>query len=179
MSHVQGEVGQTLQPSFNLREEYIDPSEHREYYCACYGDAWRHAHGSLEGYDENTYFSAAVEHYTDDPKSVCIIYDNDEPVGLVDMDSGKGRHAGYGWISLLYLKPEYRHKGLGVQLLARAIMKYDGMGMNSIRLNVAEDNGDALSFYRKWGFRELSSVPGATGGRLLLMERKLRCFEDV
>ena len=96
---------------------------------------------------------------------------------LLDLDTGRGSHAGYGWISLLYLCPEYRYRGLGVQLLGRAVAKYRRLGRRSIRLHVAEDNTAALAFYRANGFEELSREPGAHAP-LLLMEKTLRRLSD-
>ena len=102
----------------------------------------------------------------------------DKPAGLVDLDTARGAHAGYGWISLLYLKPEYRHRGCGAQLLARAMFFYAGLGRRALRLHVAEDNADAIAFYRRWGFTQLGSE-NAGGSRLLLMERKLEVRRDA
>ena len=75
-------------------------------------------------------------------------------------------------MSLLYLCPEYRGQGLGVQLLGRAVTKYRRLGRRSVRLHVAEDNQAALAFYRANGFTELSRAPGAEA-ELILMEKKL------
>lgn len=159
--------------SVMFRDEAIDPREHRDFYCSCYADAWKSAHGSLKGFNPEPYYLSAVEHYLYDPKSVFMIYHGDKPVGLLDLDSAKGAHAKYGWVSLLYLSEEYRHQNYGVQVIGRAIVKYSLAGMTSLRLLVSEDNKDALAFYRKWGFRELSSQTGANS-RLLLLERDLR-----
>lgn len=156
-----------------LRDERIDPRKHREFYMSCYADAWEAAHGDLSGYNGEIYYSSAVEHYLHDSGSVIAIYDGEAPVGLLDLDTERGAHAGYGWLSLIYLKPEYRHRGLGIQLLGRALVKYELAGRRSMRLHASEDNKDALAFYRKWGFRELSSQSGASS-RLLLLERDLR-----
>ena len=93
-------------------------------------------------------------------------------MGLVDMDTRRGAHADYGWLSLLYLKPEFRRRGMGIQLLGRAIMHYRGLGRRALRLTVAEDNAPALAFYRRWGFHVLGSERGRFGD-ILLMEKKI------
>ena len=116
--------------------------------------------------------SEAKAHYEADSESVAVIYSGSEPIGLVDMDTLRGAHAGYGWISLLYLNSDFRSKGYGIQLLGRAIGKYGRLGRNALRLLVSEDNGAAIGFYKKYGFRRLSAQPG-TNAELLLMERRL------
>lgn len=162
----------------DLRHEFIDPAKEADYYNQCYSNSWLAAHGSLNGYNANTYLSCAIEHYRQDPESVQRLYYNDEPAGLLDLDVDRGSHAGYGWITLLYLEPEFRSKGCGIQLLSRAMLKYERLGRKSLRLHVAEDNRAALKFYKKWGFKELSSQPG-NDCRLILMERKLGGHEYI
>ena len=90
----------------------------------------------------------------------------------------RGAHAQYGWISLLYLREDYRGRGFGIQLLARPLRDYADMQRNALRLLVSSDNERALKFYKRCGFRQLSTQPGAAG-ELLLMERKLGGSRDA
>lgn len=155
-----------------LRDEVLDPQKEREYYTACYADAWQFAHGDLRGFDADTYLRAARRHYEKDSKSLLHVYVGDEDAGLLDLDTERGAHAGYGWISLLYLRPEYRGRLCGIQLLARAYNKYLALGRKAIRLQVAEDNIAAMKFYEHWGFEKLSYEYGLSS-KLWLMEKKL------
>lgn len=158
--------------------ESFDPASDPQYYKDCYRDAWRAAHGTDAGYSPTPYYLSALEHYSRDSGAVLRMLDGDRPVGLVDLDPERGAYAGIGWISLLYLCEEYRHRGCGVQLLARARFFYCALGRRALRLHVAEDNAAALAFYRRWGFRELSRENGSHGA-LLLMEKKLGGYDDV
>ena len=158
--------------------ESFDPASDPQYYKDCYRDAWRAAHGTDAGYSPTPYYLSAQEHYSRDSGAVLRMLDGDRPVGLVDLDPERGAHAGIGWISLLYLCEEYRHRGCGAQLLARARFFYCALGRRALRLHVAEDNAAALAFYRRWGFRELSRENGSHGA-LLLMEKKLGGYDDV
>ena len=176
-SHLPAELLTSLTVTQALRHECVDPADHRETYERCYADAWLAAHGDLSGFEAEPYFRAAREHYRRDPESVYLLYDEDSFAGLVDLDTARGAHAGYGWVSLLYLRPEYRGRGLGVQLLGRAVTKYRKLGRRAIRLHVAEDNRPALAFYRANGFAELSRCPGAQA-QLLLMEKQLGSHGD-
>ena len=118
------------------------------------------------------YLTCAREHYLYDGGSVLKILDGDDPVGLVDMDVLRGAREGYGWISLIYLREDYRGKGYGIQLLARAIKKYTNLGRMALRLHVAEENAAAMRFYKSCGFTVLSREQRTTGP-LLLMGREL------
>lgn len=162
----------------DLRGESFDPASDPEFYKECYRDAWCAAHGSAAGYRPMPYFLAALEHHAVRPGSVMRIFEGDKIAGLIDLDPERGAHAGIGWISLLYLREEYRHMGCGPQLLARASIFYSALGRRVLRLHVAEDNLDAIAFYRRWGFCELSREPGSHGD-LLLMEKKLGVRRDV
>lgn len=158
--------------SANLRHEPLDPRTDRVFYTDCYRDAWLAAHGNLDGYRSEPYWQAARQHLREDPDSVLRILDGELPVGLVDLDPLRGRDEGYGWLSLLYLQPEYRGKGYGIQALARAVVHFRELGRESLRLMVAEENAAARHFYAEEGFRELGREAGLQGA-LLLMERPL------
>ena len=152
----------------DIRHEYIDPAENEQYYKKCYEDAWLAAHGSLEGFTPTPYFKSAAEHYAYNNHSIIKLFCKDEAVGLVDMDMARDAERGTGWISLLYLKKEYRGKGYGIQALARPLMMYRDMGRKKLGLHVAQDNVKAIEFYLRHGFTKRGR-----DGKLILMEKKL------
>lgn len=156
----------------DLHAVYYSPGKDDSFYTDCYADAWNIAHGSLKGFNPSVYQLAAHAHSSASRYSVMEIYENRVPAGLVDLDTERGKENGIGWISFLYLKPDYRHRGNGIQLLARAIMYYRAQGRRALRLNVAEDNLSAISFYKKYGFKIIGQEPGCAG-KLLLMEAPL------
>lgn len=162
----------------SLRHERLDPLKEKSYYISCYEDTWKAAHGSLKGFNPTTYLSNAVSHYLCDKDSVLRFFDGETAMGVLDMDIARGAEDGIGWISLLYITEDYRRKGYGVQLLARAIAKYRGLGRTRLQLNVTEENHAARAFYEKQGFKEVSGKSGALG-RLLLLEKSLGVREHA
>ena len=156
----------------DLRAEAIDPMQEAAYYTACYEDAWRAAHGTTRGFSPEGYLLAAAEHHKADPGAVLRILAEDEPAGLIDMDPGRGEKEGYGWLSLIYLRPEFRNQGMGIQLLGRVIMHYRALGRRSLRLYAAEDNRAAMAFYRHWGFEKIAAEQGSFG-RVWVLEKKI------
>ncbi len=172
-SHLRPEELTNLFSRTALRHVCVDPADCRALYEECYADAWRAAHGTLRGFSAEPYFLSACDHHRADPESVMLLYDGETLAGLVDLDTARGRHLDYCWVSLLYLRPEYRGRGLGVQLLGRAVAKAHALGCSALRLHVAEDNLPALAFYRANGFTPLSRTPSANAP-LLLMEKPLR-----
>ena len=106
------------------------------------------------------------------PGSVLRFYEGEKSAGLLDLDPLRGKRAGYGWISLLYLEEAYRGRGCGVQLLARAYTLFRAEGRRSIRLHVSAENQTAVAFYLREGFRQIGSE-GYGRDKLLLMEKSL------
>ena len=168
-SHLDSRGIAGLRRTLNLRAEPLDLRREADYYRAAYADAWLSAHGSLALFSPEPYLASAREHAAEDPGSVLRILDGDTPCGLVELDLRRGARDGCGWISLLWLDGAYRGRALGVQLLGRALMRYQALGRRAVRLHAAEDNDRALRFYEKHGFRRLSSEKGAFG-KLYLME---------
>ena len=171
-SHLPEQIQTNWSAVGDVRDEMFRPREDKKYYQDCYADAWRFAHGNLQGYSADVYYSAAKRHHALAPGSVLRLYRKEEPVGLVDLDPKRCASEGAGWISLLYLKEEYRNKGYGIQALARPIFFFKAQGRKSLRLQVAEKNALALSFYRREGFHVIGEENGQDG-MLLLMERPL------
>ena len=168
-SHLDAIGGSRWGRAKDVRHVPLDPVKERDFYEQCYADAWRGVHGSLDDFDAGTYSAAAAAHHRADPDSVLRMLAGEETIGLVDMDTRRGAVAGYGWLSLLYLKPEYRRQGYGIQVLARAYRHYQELGRRSLRLNVATANTAARAFYEKEGFRLLRKE----GSGLLLLEKSL------
>ena len=169
-SHLEGIGIPAWGRNHDLRDECYDPASDPSWYKKCYADAWKFARGSIAGYDENTYYRRALEHFKADPRSVLKIFDKDVPVGLIDMDPLRGADEDYGWISLIYLIPEYRFNGYGIQLLSRAIFYYRALGRSALRLTVNKNNTAALSFYKKHGF---AAVKSSERDGIILLEAKL------
>ena len=169
-SHLPKNAQSSWNVAGDLRDVPFDPSKDKTYYEVCYADAWKTAHGNLAGFHPETYFIAARRHQRAQSGSVMRIYHRDEPVGLIDLDPERGAGNGTGWVSLLYLKEDYRNRGYGIQLLARAIFFYRRLGRRKIQLQVAEDNRMACAFYEREGFRTVEEQ-SALNGKLLVMEK--------
>ena len=171
--------GQQAEDTVLLQDENFDPADDPAFYRACYQDAWQSAHGgSLQRYEAEPYYRSALEHHAQLASAVKRFFHDDVCVGLLDCDTKRGAHAGYGWISLLYLIPEYRGRGYGIQLLSCALVLYRDLGRRSVRLHSAASNEQAFRFYNHCGFSVLSAEPGASGP-LYLMEKQLGGSQHV
>lgn len=60
------------------------------------------------------------------------------------------------YISMLIVNKEYQGKGIGGWLLDSVIMKVQALGFNICRLEVRNDNNEAIHLYSKKGFIKIN-----------------------
>ena len=131
-------------------------------------DAWLAAHPDLMTFDGPGFWAEAKEQALWDPRSLQTVLVGQEPIGVLQLSTLKGVRAGVGYIPFLWLKEEWRRKGVGGQLIGQAVSVYRSMGRKKLRLHCSPLNGPAQSFYQKYGFVKKGQVPGAEGDLDLL-----------
>jgi len=77
---------------------------------------------------------------------------DDEPVGVIGLNPDREDDA--GCVDYIYVKPEMRRNGYGIQLVGQAVSEYRKMGRDKLRINADEDT---LSFGLKYGFEKISN----------------------
>ena len=80
---------------------------------------------------------------------------NSEVIGVVSLwvNDLKSRQDLFPWMATLYVKKDYRNKGLGGQILEKAIAQvYEDFGKRSIALGCHKENVRAAQFYERHGF---------------------------
>ena len=156
----------------NMRVEPLVLPEEQALYLACYEDAWRFAHGSLTGFTAQPYIDSALVHQRQNARAIAKFLRGDELAGVVELDTNRFFREGVGWITLLYLTPEMRRRGLAPQLLGHAVSVYRALGRKALRLHVSVNNPTAIAFYERNGFHQLRQEQGVVAP-LLLMEMPL------
>ncbi len=64
------------------------------------------------------------------------------------------RRKDYGYISVLTVLPGYRRKGYAKLLIKEAVKYLHSISLKDIYLDVKKDNIEAISLYKKLGFKE-------------------------
>jgi len=59
----------------------------------------------------------------------------------------------YGYVNNLYVRPDFRHQGLGKQLMEKAEAFFRSRGIRKVRLTVSSNNPPAVNLYQKMGYR--------------------------
>ena len=57
-----------------------------------------------------------------------------------------------GWLYSLALHPQHRRKGIGTQLVKKAIGELKKLGCLKVNLQINSDNNEVVEFYKKNGF---------------------------
>lgn len=156
----------------NLSFRPMDMKKDAELFEACRREAWRSIYGGMDGYSE-LYTPEVVRRAVRQPDCVALAYAGERPCGIIELNYSRERREKAGCISFLYLEPEFRGRGLGVQLIGYATSWYRGHGRDKLRLRVAEVNTAARKLYEKYGFEYIGGESG-TCGLLLVMEKNLR-----
>lgn len=149
---------------------YFRPLTDIEQYIRYRRDAWQLIYGSLEGFDGSGFWLDAQNTMGPDPNAMVVGYLGNTPVGMIQLSPHRDKHKGVGYIPFIYLREEFRHKGLGIQFIGHAVSFYRNLGRKKLQLSVAPTNEKAIAFYEKFGFSPVGKNKGRFG-RLILMEK--------
>jgi ribosomal protein S18 acetylase RimI-like enzyme len=94
----------------------------------------------------------------DDSRSVFLVADQEGRrvaflIGTVDEEIPIYRLKEFGFIHDLWVEEEYRHEGVGRQMVMLAIEQFKAMGVTQIRLDTAAANEAARKLFASCGFR--------------------------
>ena len=148
------------------------------WYAACRRDAWETVYGPTEFFDGAAYYRDAIREAAGEPWALCEAMLGDERVGLVLLAVHRDAEYGVGYIPFLYLLPQFRGQGLGIQLIGQAVSFFRPRGRTRLQLRVSPENRTALAFYHRYGFQKLSDVPEGVH-RLFRMELNIDLQRDL
>lgn len=124
-------------------------------------DAWQDIHGSLRNFDGAGFLDDARRCRDYDHRAVVCALRGERIAGVLQLDLERDADQGVGYIPFVYMLPDSRRQGLGVQLLGQAVSTYRSLGRQYLRLRCAPDNEVAQRFYRRYGFRKIGQAEGA------------------
>ena len=92
------------------------------------------------------------------------ILENGEKAGYI----GLSKKTDYLFLSKLYLKKDFRHKGLGTKAFEFIKKFARNSGFDKIVLTVNKFNSNTIKAYEKWGGRSVDSVVTDIGGGFVM-----------
>lgn len=156
----------------NLWFRPLDMNREEDFYRQARQEAWQSSHGTMDGFDEEGFVQMARANSRADGEAVLAAMQGEKPVGILQMDDQAAAQVQAGFVWFLYLKPEVRGGGLGVQLLGQAVSRYRAMGRKAIRLRCAPENTGGERFYQHCDFVQVGQVAGGLG-QLRLLEKRI------
>lgn len=146
-----------------LRFRPLRLPQERETYLAARRDGWQASHGVMEGFDGEGFLAVAEKNSAQNENCLLLALLGDVPVGVLQMDWEQDAQDQAGRVPFFYMAPDFRSKGLGVQLLGQAVCTYRAMGRQVLRLRCAPENDRAKKFYASHGFYKVGEEPGGIG----------------
>lgn len=158
-------------PEQRLQFWYQTALQSPERYIQYRREAWELVYGTLRGFDGPGFWSTAVKCCEDDPAAMVFAMSGNRIAGILQLNVNGYASVNAGYIPFIYLREDYRHKGLGVQLIGYAVQYFRRLGRTKLQLSVAPENAPAIKFYEKLEFRRIA----VTGRRnkLWLMEKEI------
>lgn len=142
----------------------------KELYLSARREGWPAAFGTADSFDGEALLRGAEKNHTQDSGCLLSALLGNTFVGVLQTDWERDAAQGAGWVSLLYLAPEFRSKRLGVQLLGQAVSAFRAMGRTFLRMYLAPESEQGQRFCRSCGFYKIGEEPGGAG-RLEVMEK--------
>ena len=115
----------------------------------------------MEHYDGAAFLAQARRNQQVYDGAVLAAYYEDSFAGLLQLDTELDSAEGVGRVPFVYMAPDYRKKGVGIQLIGEAVSRFRGLGRTRLRLRCAAENQVAQNFYRRCGFRKAGEDRGA------------------
>jgi ribosomal protein S18 acetylase RimI-like enzyme len=124
--------------------------------CALH-EAWDSAKYGFLPHPESRY-SRWLTGRADDPRSVFLVAEVDGKIvafliGMAEEEIPIYRLKEFGFVHDLWVEEDYRHEGIGRQMVMLAIEKFKEMGVKQIRLDTATANEPARKLFASCGFR--------------------------
>ena len=170
-------AGSGLFDDANLWYRPLDMKKDGRFYYDCRKEAWETIHGSVVNFDGEGFLRDAERQAAYSDKAVWQVMLGDQPAGVLQLDIPTGEKENYGPIPFLYLLPEFRRQGLGVQLIGQAVSVFRHMDCDKLRLRCAPDNDTAQRFYARYGFTKIGEAEG-TRVPLDLLEKDIGIHEQ-
>lgn len=130
-------------------------------YLAAREEGWRTGCGPMDGFDGPAFLSDAQKDAGHCPESVLQALLGSTPVGILHTDWQKDAAQGIGWLRFLYMSPDFRGKGLSVQLLGQAVSAGRAMGRQYLRACCPPSSQVGRSYLLAHGFQPVNGGAGS------------------
>ncbi|MCB9027096.1 MAG: GNAT family N-acetyltransferase [Bdellovibrionaceae bacterium] len=124
----------------------------------------------LGNYSFEKFNEAIIKILKNDPEAIFSVWDGNRLIGQIELKTS-WKESNCGYVSLFYLLPEYRKRGVGILMEKYSMSVFKKKGLLKARLTVSELNLSGIKFYEKNGWKHLGPDPECPMG--LTMEKEL------
>jgi ribosomal protein S18 acetylase RimI-like enzyme len=136
----------------NIRYLKAESGEHLEITKKLFMEYARSLEFSLGFQDFEEEIAGMPGHYGPPDGCILLVYVGDEAAGCVAL---RKLEKGICEMKRLYVRPEYRGQGIGKALSEKVIEEAMRIGYHKMRLDTLASMKEAISIYRRQGFREI------------------------
>lgn len=129
-------------------------------YLSAWEEGWQTEFGTMNGFDAPALSAQAQKDAGQCPKHVLYALLNQTPVGVLHTNLQRDAQQGIGWIRFLYMAPEFRGKGLSVQLLGQAVSAGRAAGLRYLRVCCPQGSRAGRAYCLAHGFHPIYSGQG-------------------
>ena len=167
--------GNSKGEDINLWFRPLDLETERDLYLSARRDAWISILGTNVPFDGPAFLQGAAQAAEQDPWALVSVMCKEKFVGVLQLAPQRFQEEQGGFLSLCYLIPSFRGKGLGVQLLGQAVSFYRPLGRTTLRLRSSPTNEPLQRFCAKYEFHKTGE--DQVGGRTLDLLEKYIGYE--
>lgn len=89
-----------------------------------------------------------------EPGALWLMYHNEEPMGMLELDTDRDRDLGKGVISWYYIIPEKRGLAISKPLIGQAISVYRNLARDYLKIEVPADDLDVNKYFLYYNFKQ-------------------------
>ncbi|WP_370645968.1 GNAT family N-acetyltransferase [Sporolactobacillus sp. STSJ-5] len=140
-----------------LRFETLDVEKYKKQLLAFRQDSFVISFGTDRDFHPSEYLAWLQKKVSHFPNGFVLAFDQDQPVGQLELSIRKYEGKRIGYVHLFYLIAEKRGYGLGHELQQYAMRFFKKNGVSEYHLRVSPTNSRAKAFYKKNGMKLLKN----------------------
>lgn len=157
----------------SLQFRTIEPDQDRELLIQFLKDSHMSSFGEVVGFEEKAFLQRLYELVPQFPDGFVLVTQDGQHVGQMELRIKTVEEREIGYVSLYYITPDYRGRGVSNDFVQYAENFFRAHGMTEYHLRVSPTNARAIRFYEKHGMEKIAEEMGSAGRPMWRMRKVL------